>query len=101
MIKHLVMFKLKEFDSAEEKMAAAQKVKINFLELKNRIKEIISYEVGINIVNSPSSYDIVINSEFDSLENLLKYQKHPAHIAAVNFNSAYSINKVVVDYEYQ
>lgn len=100
MIKHIVMFKLKEFDSTEEKLAAAQKVKANFLELKTRINEIKSYYVGLNIKSSPSSYDLVINSEFENLDDLKKYQEHPAHVSAVNFNSGYSEKKVVVDYEF-
>jgi len=99
MIRHIVMFKLKEFNSEEEKLAAAQKVKANFIALRQIISEIISYEVGINIGNSLNSYDIVINSEFKSLEDLKKYQAHPAHLSAVEFNSAFSINKVVGDYK--
>ena len=101
MIRHIVMFKLKEFESLEEKLANAQKVKMNFLDLKSRIKEIKSYEVGLNIVNSKSSFDIVINAVFETIEELKKYQEHPAHIAAVHFNSDYSETKVVVDYEFQ
>ncbi|MFC2118201.1 Dabb family protein [Bacteroidota bacterium] len=101
MIRHIVMFKLKEFESVEEKLANAQKVKMNFLDLKSRIKEIKSFEVGLNIINSKSSYDIVINSVFENIDELIKYQEHPAHISAVNFNSDYSEKKVVVDYEFQ
>ncbi len=100
MIKHIVIFKLKEFDSSEEKLANAQKVRSKFMELQSIITEIRSYEVGLNIVNSPSSCDLVINSEFDSLDDLKNYQEHPAHLAAVNFNSAYSEKKFVVDYEF-
>ncbi len=98
MIRHIVMFKLRKFDSVEEKLASAQKIRANFLDLKNFINEIISYEVGINIVNSPKSFDIVINSEFKNLEDLKKYQEHPAHLSAVALNSEFSVNKVVVDY---
>ena len=52
MIKHIVMFKLKEFNSKEEKIKTAIKIKKKFEGLKVIINEIYKYEVGINISKS-------------------------------------------------
>ncbi|NOZ47650.1 MAG: Dabb family protein [Chlorobi bacterium] len=98
MIKHIVMFKLKPTQTIFEKEKVAEKVKLNFESLKAKIKEIHSYTVGINISKSPSAFDVVVDSTFKSEEDLKTYSKHPEHIKAVEFNSKFSSEKVVVDY---
>jgi len=100
MIKHIVMFKLKDFGTSKEKEIALTRVKENFEQLASVVPDILSYRVAINISASPSAYDIVIDSEFKSLENLKNYSNHQAHINAVDFNKNYSVDKKVVDYEF-
>lgn len=100
MIKHIVMFKLKEYNNNIEKLETAKKVKLNFESLIGKINEIVSYEVGINISTSPASFDVVINSDFNNIEELKKYTDHPEHRKAVKYNKQFSVEKVVVDYEY-
>lgn len=100
MIKHIVMFKLKSSIPDVERNKVLMKVKANFEALKNEIKEIAFYEVGINISESPVAYDYIINSEFKTQEDLQIYSKHPAHIKAVEFNRQFSDNRIVVDYNF-
>ncbi len=99
MIRHIVLFKLKEFSSEVERNDAIENVLINFRSLLGEIAQIREYKVKSNIVHGESSFDIAINSNFDTLEDLKTYQKHPAHQYAVEQNKQWCEKKVVIDYE--
>lgn len=99
MIKHIVLFKLKEFSSDSEREIALQKVVVNFRSLVGEIPQIREYRVEANCIPGPAAYDVIIDSTFDSIEDLKAYQAHPAHQEAVKNNQAWSQMKVVGDYE--
>ncbi|OHB49485.1 MAG: hypothetical protein A2099_05690 [Planctomycetes bacterium GWF2_39_10] len=88
MIKHIVMWKLKDFAEEANKAVNAQK-----------IKEIKHIEVGINIINSDASADVALYSEFECMEDLNIYQKHPWHQKIVQFIRNTCVERRVVDYE--
>lgn len=94
------MFKLRSYNSEEEKMQATVAVRNELLALKKKIPVIKEFEVGINFNPDITAYDLVINSSFASKEDLLVYQLHPDHQAFIAFNKNYSEKKVVLDYEY-
>ena len=100
MIRHIVAFKLKEYPTAEERMKAVETVKTELLKLPSKISVIRSFEVGTDALHGPASFDLVINSTFDSLEDLEIYRVHPDHQAFIVFNKDYTVEKVMVDYEY-
>ena len=100
MIRHIVMLKLREFDSPEEKMKAAELVCSKLMALKKTISFIREFETGINTTKDDSAFDVVINSAFNSKEDLKAYQLHPDHQAFMQFNKNYSIKKALVDYKY-
>jgi len=60
MIRHIVLFKLLEFPTLEEKGNAAETLKTELLKLKSRIPVIVDFEVGINFCPDPTAWDIVI-----------------------------------------
>ncbi len=95
MIKHIVMWKI----SAENKSQNAMKMKADLEALKNSIQQIGKIEVGININPSDCAYDVVLYSEFDSLEDLQIYQKHPRHMEVADFIAQIRTDRAVVDYE--
>ena len=99
MIRHIVLFKLNQENSKLNKKEVLNLLKTNLENLKNKIPEIKFYEVGINLIDSPNSYDIALNSEFKSLEDLKKYKIHPEHLKIVEIINNYCDNRVVVDYE--
>lgn len=99
MIKHIVMWKLKDDVEGRSKLENSKLVKESMEGLKKDIKEIISIEVGINIVEGDQAYDLVLNSKFASLGDLDIYQKHPAHVEVVKFASPLLESRVVIDYE--
>lgn len=99
MIKHIVMWKLKEFAEGKEKQENAKIIKTGLENLQDKINELKFIEVGININNSSQAYDIVLYSQFDNMEDLNIYQNHPEHIKVGEFVKKVVNERVVVDYE--
>lgn len=95
MIKHIVMWKLKD----ENKEENALKIKNDLEALKSEISEIKEIEVGIDVNKSEAAYDVVLYSIFDSQEDLDNYQVHPKHKEAGVFIRQVVSSRVVVDYE--
>lgn len=95
MIKHIVMWKLKD----ENKEENALKIKNDLEALKSEISEIKEIEVGIDVNKSEAAYDVVLYSTFDSQEDLDNYQVHPKHKEAGVFIRQVVSSRVVVDYE--
>lgn len=98
MIRHIVLFKIKEFSSDEEKNQALADVLLNFRSLVGEIPQIRDYHVKPDIVGGNASFDVIIDSSFDSIEDLKAYQAHPAHQYAVDQNKQWCSEKVVLDY---
>lgn len=99
MIRHIVMFKLKDFHNEAEKMAAAKEVINRLDELPLKIDVIRKYEAGIDIRKLNWSYDIVLIMDFNTLIDLEIYTVHPAHQDFIAFNKDYSVDKACIDYE--
>jgi hypothetical protein len=100
MIKHIVMWKLKEFAEGASKSENAGKLKTRLEALPSLIKELKAVEVGINCIPSEAAYDVVWYSEFENKEALFAYQKHPEHQRLISeFLDKVRIDKKVVDYE--
>jgi hypothetical protein len=99
MIRHIVMFKLKEFASEAEKMSATVEVKNRLDELPLKIDVIRRYKAGIHIHKLNWSYDVVLEMDFDSFADLDTYIIHPVHQEFIAFNKDYSIAKTCVDFE--
>jgi hypothetical protein len=98
MIKHIVMFKLKESAEGSSKDGNLLKMKSELEALPGKIGEIRFFEVGINFSNTNFAYDLVLNSEFESKEGLFTYQQNPEHLKVAEFVGKVCENRVVVDY---
>jgi len=99
MIRHIVLFKLKDFSSEDEKLKAAQKVISHLDELPLKIDVIRKYEAGIDVRKLSWSFDIVLTMDFDNMADLESYTIHPAHQDFIAFNKDYSAEKVCIDYK--
>ncbi|MDP2683096.1 MAG: Dabb family protein [Deltaproteobacteria bacterium] len=99
MIKHIVMFRLKDSAEGHSKAENARKLKILLEALKEKIPVVKCLEVGINVGKSASASDIVLYSEFDDMQMLEVYREHPEHKKAVDFITKVCSEKRVVDYE--
>jgi len=96
MIKHVVMWKLKE---GVDKAAGAALLKERLESLNGRIPGLLHLEVGIDFVQADTSYDVVLYSELESREALDVYQQHPEHQAVVPLVRELAASRVAVDYE--
>ena len=75
MIRHIVMFKIKD----EFKDEIPQLVK-NFYGMKGKIEGMVSLEAGADFLRSDRSYDLALITEFETREAVDAYQTHPVHM---------------------
>lgn len=99
MVKHIVLFKLKDEVPADKKLAAMTAFKQAIEALPARIPLIHHIEVGLNI-NPGETWSIALYSEFDSLDDVKSYAVHPDHVAAGQLLAAVKESRACVDYEY-
>ena len=99
MIKHIVLWKLKESAEGADKRQNALKVKAMLEALNGRIPGLLCLEVGLDFNPTDESADIALYSEFESREALDLYQRHPEHEAVKPFVGAVRLERRVVDYE--
>jgi len=97
-IKHIVMFKLKERSEGRDRKENIVALKAKLEALPAIIDEIVSFEVGINFLEAAVAYDLVLVSEFESIEALHRYQKHPEHLQVFDFVAKTCESRIVVDY---
>ena len=98
MIKHIVLFKLKDGVPADEKLAAMNSFKTAIESLPAKISVIRKIEVGLNM-NPAETWSIALYSEFDTLDDLKFYAVHPDHVAAGKLLADVKESRACVDYE--
>ncbi|NOY36962.1 MAG: Dabb family protein [Chlorobi bacterium] len=99
MIRHIVFFKLTDPGTEESKRQQTDYLKNIFRALPDRIPQIRGYRVGINLSKSDNAWDLIIDSDFDTIGDLQLYRTHPEHLAAIRKSSAVKKLSAVVDYE--
>ena len=99
MVKHIVMWKLKENANGNSKEANAKLMKEKIESLKGKISGINILEVGFNFSKNENHSDVVLYSEFKSKEDLDNYQIHPLHKALIPFIMETTSERRLVDYE--
>ncbi|NTU97637.1 MAG: Dabb family protein [Chlorobiaceae bacterium] len=99
MIKHIVIWRLKDFAEGNQKEVNAAIVKRKLESLSGRIPGMSLIEAGIDFSRSDSSGDIVLYCEFSGRDALDTYQKHPEHVAIKDFIGNVTQERRVVDYE--
>jgi hypothetical protein len=80
MIRHIVLFKLKSFDSAQRKADKLIEIKKGLEALPAIIPQLKLMRVGINM-NPAEQYDLSLLTEFDTMADLQTYAVHPDHLA--------------------
>jgi|TergutMp193P3_1026864.scaffolds.fasta_scaffold172799_2 hypothetical protein len=98
MVKHIVIWKLKDIAGGGYKIANAQLIKDKLEALNGKIPGVRKVEVGIDFLQTETSGDIVLYSEMETVEALVAYQAHPQHLEAGAFIGEVVSEKIVVDY---
>lgn len=97
MIRHIVMFRLKEEISKD----ILPEVKARALSLRDKIPFIRGMEVHAGSGRAPeSNYDIALICDFDSIEALDAYRDHPAHVAFRGYITPLRELRACFDFEY-
>ncbi len=99
MIKHIVMWQLKDHAEGESKAVNAQKMKALLDACAGIVPGMGRFEVAIARPDLEATYDVVLYSEFDSVEALNAYQHHPQHVALKPFVAAVRAARQCMDYE--
>ena len=94
------MWKIKEDVDGKTKIESSKIIKDMLESLKDKVEEIVELKAGVNILESDSSYDLVLDSKFKTNEDLNTYQKHPEHLKVGKDIAKYIESRVVVDYEF-
>lgn len=95
MIKHIVCFKLK--DNSEEKCIEAKNI---LLSMTGKVPQMREIEVGVDLLHSERSYDIILQVTVDDMAALDAYQNDEYHCSIVKpYMHSVRESSVAVDYE--
>ncbi|WP_027366468.1 Dabb family protein [Desulfocurvibacter africanus] len=99
MVKHIVMWMLKDETQYGTKAEAALRMKQMLEDLQGKIPTLRKIEVATEIFAASPACDVALYSEFDSRADLDAYQVHPEHQACVAFIKQIVTERRVLDYE--
>ncbi|MDD3428994.1 MAG: Dabb family protein [Oscillospiraceae bacterium] len=91
MVKHIVMWQLKEDINAED---AASVIKVRLEGLVGIVPGLVSAEVGFDCNNRT----LVLTSLLQTPQALAQYQTHPAHLEVVAYVKAAVCSRTCCDY---
>lgn len=95
MIKHIVMYKLKN-PTAENCKAMVDK----FMSMQGKIEVLKSVQAGSDILKRARSFDVCLECVFEKTEDMQTYQSHPVHIPVKEFVGSLVEKAHSVDYEF-
>ena len=99
MIRHIVMWKLKEEASGATKEKNAEKLKLILEGLRTNIDEIKAVEVGLQInPDNDEAYDVVLICDFENELDFQMYTRNPHHKKAIRFIESVTEKRRFVDY---
>ena len=83
MVRHVIIWTLKDEYSAEEKETIKKGIKEGLEGLKGQVPGLT--DIKVNTVGLPSANaDLMLDSLFEDAEALKGYSTHPAHVAVAN-----------------
>lgn len=99
MVKHIILWKLKENLLPEEKASVKENIKKQLESLKGEIPGLTEITVWITPLDS-SNAEVMLDSTLESEEALKGYQTHPKHMeVADTYVRPYTEVRMCMDYE--
>ena len=99
MVKHIILWTLKDEFSAEEKEQIKKGIKENLEGLVGKVPGLVSLHIQTEKLPS-STADLMLDSCLESAEALKGYAVHPDHVHAANtFVRPYTAARACLDYE--
>lgn len=99
MVKHVILWTLKEEIQGDEKESVKAGIKEGLEGLKGKIPGLIDIKVNTNPLDS-SNCDVMLDSSFEDEASLKGYSIHPEHVAVANGKvRPFTQSRVCMDYE--
>ena len=98
MIKHIILWKLREDIPEEEKASCRAEAKRRLEGLNGRIDGLLRIEVKTDGLAS-SSADMMLDSDFSDEEALKGYQTNPLHLEAAGYVRSIVAQRLCLDFE--
>ena len=99
MIRHIVMWKFKDTAEGKTKQENMEWVREHLYALLPIIPEIKRMEIGFDITGSDMSMDLMLLTEFDTVETMKTYAVHPEHLKVSAYVRKVIETRVVLDCE--
>lgn len=99
MVKHIILWQLKDEYSAEKKEEIKSGIKKGLEDLKGKVPGLIEIKVQTEGLAS-SNADVMLDSAFEDEEALKGYAQHPEHVKVADGNvRPYTKSRVCMDFE--
>ncbi|MBO4323842.1 MAG: Dabb family protein [Lachnospiraceae bacterium] len=99
MVKHVILWKLKEELTGAEKETVKAGIKSGLEGLQGQIPGLLSIKVNTNPLAS-SNCDVMLDSAFVDEASLKEYAVHPAHVEVANTKvRPFTASRTCMDYE--
>lgn len=99
MVKHLVMWRLRERKRAAAGLENEAQIMQAVAAMRSGIGGLKALEIGVNKGAASDCADLALYSEFESWEALQAYELHPLHETLKRLIGPLRIERRVVDYE--
>lgn len=99
MVKHIILWKLKEDLSEAQKASVKAAIKEGLEGLAGKVPGLLDIKVNINPLPS-SNMDLMLDSTLESFDALKGYAVHPAHVAVADGKvRPYTSGRYCLDFE--
>ncbi|MBR4085400.1 MAG: Dabb family protein [Lachnospiraceae bacterium] len=99
MVKHVILWQLKDELSAEEKESVKTGIKTGLEGLQGQIDGLVEIKVQTDCLAS-SNVDVMLDSTFTDEASLKRYAVHPAHVEVADTKvRPYTKTRACMDYE--
>lgn len=94
MLTHIVCWKYKAETTQQERDEHIARLR----DLPNVISDIISFNVGADVLHLERSFDTGLVAVYENMDALDRYTVHPAHQATANFGKQIAERVISVDF---
>jgi hypothetical protein len=99
MIKHIVLWTLKNRENVQSLEETAAAIKQQIDAMRGKIPGLLHIEGGVDFTRSADSWDIALYAELESREALAGYHVHPVHEEFKAFIGSRRAERSLIDYE--
>lgn len=101
MVRHVILWKLREELSNEEKSTVKAGIKAGLEGLLGKVPGLVEIHVNIDGRLDSSNCDVMLDSVLESPQALKVYAQHPEHLAVADGKvRPYTIQRTCLDYEF-